>query len=267
MQRLVGYEFFSSANLVSKVNTLPRSVAMAMFFRLQSAWRRHGPMGFAGLVVKNIGHQVSLLIHGRRQGEQGPGRSTFDTKLGTETGALREVGSLRIESPNARYAVRYQPSPDELVRKLIAELPIEHGRFAFVDFGAGKGLVLMIAAQWPFKQVIGVEFAAELCDIARSNLERPDPSRTAEQVSCVHADATTYALPMQPLVCYFYNPFGLPVMRAVADRIVASVKAMPREVWIVYVHPEHARVFDESGFWTEVAREDFFVVLRTKAVV
>ena len=51
--------------------------------------------------------------------------------------------------------------------------------------------------------------------------------------------------------------------RAVADRLAASVMSAPRDVWIIYVHPEHRRVFDESKAWMEVACGEFHVVLRS----
>ena len=46
---------------------------------------------------------------------------------------------------------------------------IEHDRFTFVDFGAGKGRVLMMACEYPFKQVIGVELSRKLHATASRN--------------------------------------------------------------------------------------------------
>ena len=43
-------------------------------------------------------------------------------------------------------------------------------QLSFVDYGAGKGRVLLLAAQHPFAAVGGIEFAEELHDDAAMNI-------------------------------------------------------------------------------------------------
>src|SRR4051812_23666246 len=112
--------------------------------RIRSAWRRHSLPSLVRLVFKNIAYQLSRM-HRKAQDE------SFDVAYGTDTSAIREVGSLDIASPNALHAFRYQPSSDVLVRNAIACLEIEPAEFSFIDFGSGKGRVLMITAEYPFK--------------------------------------------------------------------------------------------------------------------
>jgi SAM-dependent methyltransferase len=231
---------------------------MSPLKRLRSAWSRHGPAGFASLVLKNLRHYGGRL--GRRAAPAAPD-SGFDRAHGIETTDVREVGSLDIDSANARWAVRYQPSPHEFATGLIAALPVEHARYSFVDYGSGKGRVLLIAAQWPFAAVVGVEFARELHEVAQRNLNHADGARRALSVQCLHADATAFEPPPTPLVAYFYNPFGEPVMRAVAARLEASLAAAPRDAWIVYVHPDHRAVFDAAR-WATLESGEFHAVLR-----
>ena len=66
-------------------------------------------------------------------------------------------------SGNALHAVAYEPSPYHITTKIIQKLSIDHTRFSFLDFGSGKGRVLLIACQLPFKSVIGIEFSQDLC--------------------------------------------------------------------------------------------------------
>jgi SAM-dependent methyltransferase len=174
---------------------------------------------------------------------------------------VREVGSLHIESANARWAVRYQPSPHELASQLIASLPLDPARYTFVDYGSGKGRVLLIAAQQPFSSVVGVEFAHELHERAQCNIERARSTLRAASVFSLHADATAFEPPQTPLVAYFYNPFGEPVMRAVANKLTASLSASTHDAWIIYVHPDHRAVFDDIH-WHTVESGDFHVVMR-----
>ena len=48
--------------------------------------------------------------------------------------------------------------------------PLEYSRFTFVDYGSGKGKAMFLAAEYPFKRIVGVEFAPALHEIACKNL-------------------------------------------------------------------------------------------------
>ena len=192
--------------------------------RLIFAWKRHGAGKFIYLVGKNIKYYIEELFSGHLL--QSTTESDFDNDHGTDTEAIREMGSLDVAlSENALHAVRYQPSPFHLTTKLIKGLSINHARFSFLDFGSGKGRVLLIASQLPFKSVIVIEFSRELCEVAKDNIAKISPFKcAASQVESVHADAMEYRLPDKPLVCYFYNPFDQKIMDVVVGRLIESLK-------------------------------------------
>ena len=241
-----------------------RSVSLAN--RIISAWKRHGGTGCFVLLGKNISHYLGELLSGRLFGKAEEVRSEYDEAHGTDTERIREVGSLHIESENARHAVRYQPSPSNLARQVIHGLNIAHSQFTFLDFGAGKGRVLLLAAELPFHDVTGIEFSLELCEIANSNIARlSSQKRLAAHVECQHADATAFALPETPLVCYFYNPFDAVIMQSVADRLSASLAAHPREIHVIYLHPEHRAIFEASGRWDVSDEGPFHIVYRARS--
>ncbi len=237
-----------------------------MVRRIGSALKRHGLSGLGPLIGKNLSHYAKELGSGRLFRASSLGASEYDRIRGTDTEAVREVGSLDIQSENARHAVRYQPSPADFTAKIISRLPIRPELFTFVDYGAGKGRVVMLAAEQPFRAVIGVEFSHELCEVANSNLQKlPAEAVRAGGVECVRADAALYVPPPTPLVCYFYNPFGPSVLKAVVDRLAASLRQQPREVFIIYVHPEHRDVIESTELWTVGEASDFHVVYYPRA--
>jgi SAM-dependent methyltransferase len=219
--------------------------------RMANAWYRHGLSGFACLVFKNIyfifrdiARQPARLLRGARDETE---IQSFDAAYGTDTSAIREVGSLDIASPNARHAVRYQPSSDILVRNAISRLDIDRTAFTFIDFGSGKGRVLIIAAEYPFKQIIGVEFSPELNEIAKSNIARlPSDLNRAGRVSTLCCDAAEFDLPPGDLICYFYNPFGMTVLEPIANRLAARALDGYRTI-VIYVDPRNREVFDKTG--------------------
>jgi hypothetical protein len=230
--------------------------------RLRYALRRHGPAGFIWLVCYNIVYH--LLI--RNRGSNGPERpGSFDEKYGTDTGGTREIGSLDVvASPAARFAVRYDPSNEASVRALLDNLQIEYSRFNFIDFGSGKGRVLLVAAGFPFKAVLGIEFSRELHEVAVQNLARLPPAVTrAGSVRSIYGDASSFELPQSDLVCYFYNPFGVPIMRAVAAHLAAHHERYGYRVIVIYVDPRHAEIFKKTGKFADLDASPQVLVLST----
>jgi hypothetical protein len=229
---------------------------MAWLPRILSAWQRHGPFGFVRLAARNIAYYA---LPGRGGAELGDSLDELDKHYGTETSGIREVGTLNVDSKEARHATRYQPSGASAVRREIRDLMIEPVEFSFVDYGSGKGRVLLIAAEFGFREIVGFEFSRELHDIAMANIARLPASMTAEErVHSVHVDASEAQLPEGNLVCYFYNPFGAPILKRVVERLAAHRQARHRII-VIYVDPRHRKVFDDYGIFT--VRKDTHQVL------
>src|SRR5260370_9926823 len=89
----------------------------------------------------------------------------------------------------------------------MASLPIEFDKFTFVDLGSGKGRTLLMAAEYPFRRIVGVELIAELHRAARQNIrEYRSPTQRCVQIDSVVVDAREFELPEEPLVLYLFNP-------------------------------------------------------------
>lgn len=227
-----------------------------MLKRFVIAWKRHGALNFIYLVRKNLKYYIEELFSGRLL--QSANKSEFDDEFGTDTDGIREIGSLDIAlSENNLHANGYEPSPYHVTTKIFWELSIDHTHFSFLDFGSGKGRVLLIASQLPFKSVIGIEFSPELCEIAKNNIARaPLTTNAASSIECICTDATEYRLPSDPLVCYFCNPFDQVIMEAVIRRLNDSLREIPRELYVIYLNPEHRVLFDNSGLWDVISENE-----------
>jgi histone methylation protein DOT1 len=66
-----------------------------------------------------------------------------------------------------------------LFQQMMQALPIDFTQFTFVDLGSGKGRVLLMASDYPFKRIIGVEFMPELHRVAQENIRKYTEHRTA----------------------------------------------------------------------------------------
>src|SRR5207302_3353759 len=66
----------------------------------------------------------------------------------------------------------YQPSDPSLFHETIRNLNIDYRQFEFVDLGSGKGRALLMAADYPFRRIIGVELMLEFHNIAQENIRK-----------------------------------------------------------------------------------------------
>ncbi len=106
----------------------------------------------------------------------------FDFRYGTDTVTFTELGSLTILGQHAAEGTAYQPTRLRVVRRVLSALSPPPGS-AFVDFGCGKGRVLLLAADYGFHRITGVEFAQELCGIARKRGSLSKENRPASRDS------------------------------------------------------------------------------------
>src|SRR3712207_1728851 len=86
----------------------------------------------------------------------------FDRRYGTDTTRRLAVEAMRdVPIELARHAVHYEASAIPKFRRAMrvvgAVLGATLPQYAFVDVGSGKGLVVMLAAWFPFRQVVGIE--------------------------------------------------------------------------------------------------------------
>lgn len=182
-----------------------------------------------------------------------PDRDTrFDRRYGTDTAGEVQPEDLGIDDPDTRKAaVRYLPSPPAITRRLLSELDVDPAAWSFVDFGCGKGRVVMVAAQFGFKRVEGVEISRALHLIAEDNARRfaaAEPQAAPIVVRC--ADARTVELPPGDTVLHFYHPFDPPVLADVLANVGRSLASSPRRIRIVYLaaFQEALDVLDAAPF-------------------
>lgn len=164
---------------------------------------------------------------------------SFDVEYAVDTTAAKSLFDLDINSPHESTGVGYHASPVEVCRELLESLPIRYEEFTFVDLGAGKGRVLLIASRFSFKRIIGVEFARELVETARENIRR-----FGSPAEIVHEDVARYTFPCDNLAVYLYNPFGPVVLRSVLNSL-REISRAGREVYLLYLNPKHSSCVEE----------------------
>ena len=138
------------------------------------------------------------------------------------------------------YNFPYLPIRPPTAHRVVRSLPISnYSDYTFVDIGSGKGRMLLLASEFPFRKIVGVEMREDLHAQALENVGRfRQPKAKCSQIECVLEDATRYDFPTGKLVVYLFNPFTADVMSQVLRRLDESVEKNPRDVILVYVYPE-----------------------------
>jgi cyclopropane fatty-acyl-phospholipid synthase-like methyltransferase len=115
-----------------------------------------------------------------------------------------------------------------------------------VDVGSGKGRMLFVAAEYPFRRVIGVEFATDLHELAQANIARyRHAGQRCREIASVHADAAEFEFPEGNLVVYLFNPFGPEVMGRMLANLERSLEKHPRHVIVVMLWPEQSHLVEQ----------------------
>ena len=132
----------------------------------------------------------------------------------------------------------YQPTEPALFHKMLGSVVIDFRRFTFVDIGSGKGRVLLMASDYPFRRILGIELLPGLHQIAQENISKYKSDwQKCFAIESVCADAREFVLPTEPLVLYLFSPLpesGLVRFLASLER---SLRDHPRPLLLIYHNP------------------------------
>jgi SAM-dependent methyltransferase len=143
--------------------------------------------------------------------------------------------------------------------------PQPHSQYTFFDVGSGKGRVLFVAAEYPFRKVRGVEFAGELHEQAKANIIRyRHRKQRCSDIESIHADAATFDFPNENLVIYLFNPFGPEVLGRMLAKLDLSIEKHPRHVMLVLLWPENSEMVAKMRWMREYRRTRRYHIYQTE---
>lgn len=169
------------------------------------------------------------------------------------------------QSSNTEYAVPYEPVQYHVFRKMLDNTSINPADYAFIDLGSGKGRALIFASDFPFKEIIGVEFSQELHEIAGNNLHNYlTKTGKKNNFKLICMDVVDYDFPKTDLVIFLYNPFFGKVMDAVLDKITHFLLKQKFDLVILYRNPQCAEFFESHELLRTLYSDQSFSIYRRK---
>ena len=112
----------------------------------------------------------------------------FDQAHGVDTSGLVPAKHLVTGHANDEHVTAYYGVAPSILRALIREWretipPHPISSYTFLDIGSGKGRGLLVASEYRFRKVIGIELHPALATVARQNVAHWTASRSADPTS------------------------------------------------------------------------------------
>jgi hypothetical protein len=248
---------------------MPR-ISKTIIPRIKQSLRNRG---LATSIFRSVLLPVHLFREYRAARAQRPDSliDEFDQRHGVDTegkfGGWIYLSDLDIPSSNWFDGNDYAAIEPARFRKVMACLPIAFDEYTFIDFGSGKGRALLLASEFPFKRIIGLEFSPELHGNAEENITRyraygadVSNSQKCRDIRSVNTDFLDYSIPSEPSVLFFFHPCKARMLSRVMDRIGQSLRSAPRPLYIVYVAATQAeeKLLSSTEFLKEVFRSAEF---------
>ena len=226
---------------------------------VREAVRVRGFLGALQYYCAGLLEVLRDLTPERRRSRYGDIEYDFDHGVDTTWATV----SLRTRLRELLSGGQYQPTEPELFDRILQNVPVDADGYTFIDLGSGKGRTLLMASDYPFRRIIGIELLAELDAIARENIARyQSENQMCFAVEAHVGDAREFRFPADPTVLYLFNPFPEHVLRTVLDNLRESLRASPRPVFVVYHNPLHERVFAGCDWLHPVVRTSQFAIYR-----
>jgi SAM-dependent methyltransferase len=156
---------------------------------------------------------------------------------------------LDIAEEDKLHSIGYLPTRVRYFRKLTQAQPLPTD-FTFIDIGCGKGRILMAAAEYGFRRMIGIDISPRLCEQARRNLEtfrRRTATQARFRIECTNVLRTELDHTRQ--VFYLYRPFDRTVMGGFVHKLKNSLRAAPRKIWMIINQMECRDLLERDGLF------------------
>ena len=219
------------------------SVSSSPILRLRESLVREG----FWRTIRNVGNWLYRLVFPVRIPTH-----HFDLQHGVDTSGLFHPLKLSSGHANDAHITAYYGSAPSSFRAAItlwqqtlAGTPHSIAAYTFIDIGSGKGRAVMMASEFSFRQVLGVELNPRLTEIARENLAKWAAfPHACTDLTVLQADALSFPLPDSPAVLYLFHPFDEHVLRLLLNRLVALSHTRNAPLDIICIAPYPPELFN-----------------------
>ncbi|HEY4380530.1 MAG TPA: class I SAM-dependent methyltransferase [Acidobacteriaceae bacterium] len=182
----------------------------------------------------------------------------FDQIHGVDTSGLVPAKHLVTGHANDEHVTAYYGVAPSILRTLIDQWretipPYPISSYTFIDIGAGKGRGMLVASEYRFRRVLGIELNPALAAVARTNVAHWIATHEADftaprlaPIEVLEQDALDFEFPATPTLLFLFHPFEAPVLRQLLRRIETQFAKRSGTLDLIYVNAECAHVLDRN---------------------
>jgi hypothetical protein len=212
-------------------------------------------------LVSAFWHAMLDLLPSRRKARFGD--LDYDWEHSVDT--TRSNVGVRTQLLAGLTARPYFATEPWLFEQIMQATPADFSQFTFIDLGSGKGRVLLMASDYPFQRIMGVEFMADLHRVAQKNITSySSDHQRCRQIDAFQMDARDFQFPLEPLVVYLFNPFSEPTFAHILENLRQSIEQAPRPVYIAYRFTEFEALLEKAEWLEKIAGTEQWAVYKNR---
>jgi SAM-dependent methyltransferase len=159
---------------------------------------------------------------------------SFDRRYRVRTSGFIQLDTTSFNRERLRDATQYGPTNGWAVRRILKQLKLSR-ELKFCDVGSGLGRICILAAEYGFSKVTGVELAPELCVAARENIAGCRlPAEQRARIQILQMDAFDYCATTDDDVFFMFRPFSGEFLGVVLDKLAARAKEKAKPLTLIY---------------------------------
>jgi len=219
---------------------------VAILDKIRWSLEHRGVTGTFTSAAKSVGRRL-------RGGSELREAHPFDVEHGVTTDGVIPGHDLAVGHGNDKFIAGYAAIPPSRFRGAMERwrnsgIAYPLTDYTFIDFGCGKGRAVLLASEFGFREVIGVELNTKLAELAQANVTKwSETENGLSPIRIVCGDALELKWPEGPCLVYLYNPFGDYVMRRLVEVMKKQFDGKTDYLEVVYQKAEEAAAF-EDGF-------------------
>lgn len=190
----------------------------------------------------------------------------FDEQFGTKTYGRLDV-PVNVDPTNP-VIWGYSAINHDFFREIMQSIPEPLSQYTFVDIGSGKGAAVLMASEYPFKHLVGVELNHELVDEAQKNVQRFN-ERTGKELAPEWSvgDFFQWQPPQSPCLFFFNNPFPEPLTLIAMQHLENVLSEHPYRTLLVFrkAPKTSGDYLNRSNFWMPLRLAPYWRVYARKS--
>ena len=145
------------------------------------------------------------------------------------------------------------PVPKKLLDWALSALPHDLKRHAFVDFRAGNGRTLLLAARHNFEYAAGYAFDTEGSETLEMNLAQyPRSYLACRDVRALRGDRDGVLIPCQPSVLFFPDSLSAGHLDVILTYVTTSLRLEPRPIYLIFENAGRERSREQMSLFEKV---------------